>query len=149
MGGRRLGTWPARGLVGVPEEPRGDNPDRLTSEVSSLFFGVNVSCAKCHDHPRVKDWKQDHFYGMKSFFGRTFEAGDFVGERDYGLVKFKTTQGVEKPAQFLFLTGRVVEVPGGNEPSKEERKREKQQLDEAKKKKKAPPDAPSFAAARM
>ena len=42
--------------------------DRLTADVSSLFFGVNVSCARCHDHPLVHDWKQDHFFGMKSFF---------------------------------------------------------------------------------
>ena len=41
--------------------------DRLTADVSSTFFGVNISCAQCHDHPLVRDWKQDHFYGMKSF----------------------------------------------------------------------------------
>src|SRR5262245_43683281 len=45
--------------------------DKLTAEVSSIFFGVNVSCARCHDHPLVADWKQDHFFGMKSFFSRT------------------------------------------------------------------------------
>ena len=27
--------------------------DRLTAEVSSTFFGVNISCAQCHDHPLV------------------------------------------------------------------------------------------------
>jgi len=46
--------------------------DKMTGEVSSLFFGVNVSCAQCHDHPLVPDWKQDHFYGMKSFFSRSY-----------------------------------------------------------------------------
>src|SRR5262249_47484251 len=57
------------------------DPDKLTTEVSTLFFGVNISCAKCHDHPKVPDWKQDHFYGMKSFFNRTFDNGGFVAER--------------------------------------------------------------------
>ena len=47
--------------------------NRLTIDVSTIFFGVNVSCAQCHDHPQVSDWTQDHFYGMKSFFARTFE----------------------------------------------------------------------------
>ena len=42
--------------------------DRLTNDVSVNFFGVNVSCAQCHDHPEVPSWKQDHYYGMKSFF---------------------------------------------------------------------------------
>src|SRR5262249_36941836 len=31
--------------------------DKLTNDVSTVFFGVNVSCAKCHDHPLVHDWK--------------------------------------------------------------------------------------------
>ncbi|MEI8021541.1 MAG: DUF1549 domain-containing protein, partial [Schlesneria sp.] len=46
--------------------------DQLTNDCSSLFFGVNVSCAKCHDHPLVDDWKQDHYYGMSSFFNRIY-----------------------------------------------------------------------------
>jgi hypothetical protein len=91
--------------------------DRLTNEVSVLFFGVNVSCAQCHDHPLVHDWKQDHFYGMKSFFNRTFEAGGQIAERDKGIVQFKTTKGVSKNAQLMFLTGTVVVDPeGGSVP---------------------------------
>ena len=53
--------------------------DKLTAEVSVAFFGVNVSCAQCHDHPLVKDWKQDHFYGMKAFLARTYDNGGFPG----------------------------------------------------------------------
>src|SRR6202008_3249486 len=109
--------------------------DRLTNEVSVVFFGVNVSCAKCHDHPKVEDWKQDHYYGMKSFLDRTVEVGSFVGEREAGGVKVKTVDGEEKWAKFMFLTGRVVEVAGAEEPSKEARQEEKRRLDEAKKKK--------------
>ena len=29
--------------------------DKLTNDVSVAFFGVNVSCAQCHDHP-LWDW---------------------------------------------------------------------------------------------
>ena len=35
--------------------------------------------------------KQDHYYGMKSFFSRTFDNGGLAAEREYGFVKFKTT----------------------------------------------------------
>jgi Protein of unknown function (DUF1549)/Protein of unknown function (DUF1553) len=118
---------------------RAKDTDRLTSDVSSIFFGVNVSCAKCHDHPRVKAWTQDLYYGVKSFLDRTTEVENFVGEREYGTVKFKTTDGVEKRAKFMFLTGRVVDVAGSEEPSKEVKKEEKRLLDLAKKKKSAPP----------
>jgi hypothetical protein len=128
---------------------RAKDSDRLTSDVSSVFFGVNVSCAKCHDHPLVHDWKQDHYYGMKSFLDRTFDNGGFVAERDYGLVKFKTTEGEEKKARFMFLTGRVIEFPGVAEPTPEVRKEEKRKFDEAKKKKEAPPAPKVSARARL
>src|SRR5438128_2478141 len=36
----------------------------MTTDTARVFFGVNVSCAKCHDHPLVADWKQDQHYGM-------------------------------------------------------------------------------------
>ena len=89
--------------------------DRLTVDVSSTFFGVNISCAQCHDHPLVTDWKQDHFYGMKSFFDRSFVNGrgdaGFLGEHGYGSVKFKTTEGVERQAKLMFLSGRKVDEP--------------------------------------
>jgi hypothetical protein len=84
--------------------------DKLTGEVSSIFFGVNISCARCHDHPLVADWKQDHFFGMKSFFSRTYESGGRLAERDTGLVKFKTTKGDERSARLMFLTGTVIET---------------------------------------
>jgi len=117
---------------------RAQDTDRLTSDVSSLFFGVNVSCARCHDHPRVEDWKQDHYFGMKSFLDRTIEVGSFVGEREYGAVTFKTTAGEEKQAKFMFLTGRTVEVGGTEEPSKEAKREEKRRLDEAREHGKVP-----------
>jgi hypothetical protein len=119
--------------------------DKLTSEVSIVFFGVNISCAKCHDHPRVPDWKQDHFYGMKSFFNRTFDNGGFVAEREYGLVKYKTTSGEERQAKLMFLTGKAVDGASLKEPSNEEQKQEKERL-EAAKKNKTPPPLPKFSA---
>jgi hypothetical protein len=115
------------------------DPDKLTTEVSALFFGVNISCARCHDHPKVPDWKQDHFYGMKSFFNRTFDNGGFVAERDYGLVKFTTTSGKERQAKLMFLTGTVVDAPGMRDPSNDEQKKEKQRLESYKRRKLAPP----------
>jgi hypothetical protein len=96
--------------------------DRLTTDVSVLFFGVNISCAQCHDHPLVNDWKQDHYYGMKSFFNRTFEAGPFLGERDAGVVQFMTTKAVTKTAKLMFLTGKVVEDPTARPLTPEELK---------------------------
>jgi hypothetical protein len=100
---------------------------------------VNVSCAQCHDHPLVADWKQDHFYGMKSFFARSFDNGGFLAERELGVVKFQTTKGAGHDAKLMFLTGATVETPTLREPTKEEAKRDKDHFDDFKKRKVAPP----------
>jgi Protein of unknown function (DUF1549)/Protein of unknown function (DUF1553) len=124
--------------------------ERLTAEVSSTFFGVNISCAQCHDHPLVDDWKQDHFYGMKAFFDRTFLSGKgnetFLAERGFGTSRFKTTEGIERPARMMFLTGRKAAEPeAGRDASKDEQKQEKELLQRAQKDK-APPPVPRFSA---
>ena len=72
------------------------------------YTGNHVLCT-CTIDPKVPDWKQDHFFGMKSFFNRTFDNGGFLAEREYGMVKFKTTKGEEKEAKLMFLSGKVVE----------------------------------------
>lgn len=122
---------------------RAKDPDKLANDVSVMFFGVNVSCAKCHDHPLVPEWTQEHFFGMKSFFSRTFEHGDFIGERDYGLVKYKTTAGDEKIARPMFLNGTIIEEPVAPELTDEQKKAEKELLEKLKKEKQPPPP-PSF-----
>ena len=111
-------------LKGAAEFLRGRvaDTDKLTNDVSVAFFGVNVSCAQCHNHPLVADWTQDHFYGMKAFLARTLDNGGAVAERDVGLVKFKTTKNVEKHARLMFLSGQVVESTTVREPTAAEQK---------------------------
>ena len=84
--------------------------DDLTNDTAILFFGVNISCAKCHDHPLVADWKQDHFYGMQAFFQRTYQTRktSSLAECPFGEVKFANVGGASKTAAFMFLTGEVV-----------------------------------------
>ena len=125
--------------------PKLTDLDKLTAEVSVAFFGVNVSCAQCHDHPNVKDWTQEHFYGLKGFFARTYDASGFLGEREAGLVKYKPTKGAEAKAKLMFLTGASVESKTIRELDKDEQKKEKESIDKAKAAKIAPP-APAFSA---
>ena len=137
-----LGDESESGRKGSSEflKARAKDIDKLTNDVSAVFFGVNISCAKCHDHPRVPDWKQDHYFGMKSFLSRTYASGPFVGERDTGGVTFKTTKGEERPAKFMFLTGRAIEMPKV-EGAPAEPKPKKQAKDV-----KTPPPPPKFSA---
>ena len=120
--------------------------DRLTTDVSSIFFGVNISCAQCHDHPLVRDWKQDHFYGMKSFFSRTFDERRLPGRARLRHRQVQDDQGRGAPGP-----DDVPDRQGGRrrpackEPTGEEQKKEKERLDDAKKKK-MPPPPPKFSA---
>jgi hypothetical protein len=43
--------------------------------MSRLFLGTNLQCAQCHDHPRVEEYRQEHYYGLFAFVGRTSLAG--------------------------------------------------------------------------
>lgn len=116
--------------------------DRVANETSIIFFGVNVSCAKCHDHPLVPTWTQEHYYGMASFFNRTFENGDFLAEREYGIVNYETTAGEKRDAKLMFLTGTILSEPASEEPKDEQKKQEKERLEKAKKDKQPlPPPA--------
>ena len=120
--------------------------DTLTNDTSRLFFGVSINCAKCHDHPLVLDWTQDHYFGMASFFNRTYmNKRNQVGEYDEGLVKFKTTEGVEKEARLMFLTGAQIEEPPAPQRTEEEKKARAAKLKEDDEKKEGPPPAvPAF-----
>lgn len=40
------------------------------ADVSSHWMGIQISCAKCHDHPFAK-WSQENFYQTAAFFVRT------------------------------------------------------------------------------
>ena len=119
--------------------------DELTNETSTIFFGVNVSCAKCHDHPLVEDWKQDHYFGMTSFFQRTYQTKkNGLAEKFSGEVKFKTTKGEDKVAKFMFLTGAtidepVVEVSADVRKQRDEEVKQQMQDDKA-----GPPSRPDF-----
>lgn len=43
-------------------------PDHATN-ISQVFLGTRIECAKCHNHPWEK-WTQDDFYGFAGFFAR-------------------------------------------------------------------------------
>jgi hypothetical protein len=43
-------------------------PDHAVN-ISQIFLGTRIECAKCHNHPWEK-WTQDDFYGFAAFFAR-------------------------------------------------------------------------------
>jgi hypothetical protein len=45
-------------------------PDALTRDVGRMFFGMDLQCAQCHDHPRIEDYLQRDYYGLYAFLSR-------------------------------------------------------------------------------
>jgi hypothetical protein len=117
-----LGPWDADERKGARAflARRLPSLDDLTHDTTVVFFGVNISCAKCHDHPLVEDWKQEHYFGMASFFNPTYEGGKkargkpndpVLTERETMPVTYVTTKGEKRSAKPMFLSGRVTEEP--------------------------------------
>jgi hypothetical protein len=82
-------------------------PEDLTEVVTQTFLGVQLQCARCHDHP-FEPWKQLDFYGMAAFFARlnVVEAGNqenltlyVLGEKSTGELLFTGPVQDQSPGQ--------------------------------------------------
>lgn len=101
-------------------------PNLLTRDISRLFLGTNLQCCQCHDHPRIDDYKQAHYYGLFAFLNRSSLVVDqklkmaVLSEKADGEVTF---QSVFDPAKVTKSTGpRLPEVPPLKEPAVEKGK---------------------------
>lgn len=70
-------------------------PNLMVRDVGRIFFGRDVQCAQCHDHPVVSDYEQGEFFGILSFVNRTYLFIDeqrgkwaFLGEKAEGELEF-------------------------------------------------------------
>jgi hypothetical protein len=121
-----------RELLGDGSDPLNPNPlgpeqftlkraadaDLLTRDVSSMFFGINVTCCQCHTHPYVATLTQDYFYGMKAFFSRTYEFQGQLLERRFAPAKlqFKDRGGENREVSMMFLSGESLPLPDPGVP---------------------------------
>ena len=80
-------------------------PEDAIEAVTQTFLGVQLQCARCHDHP-FEEWKQREFYGMAAFLARldvvtVAQKGNAavyaIGERNSGEVRFTGSVKDAKP----------------------------------------------------
>lgn len=93
-----------------------ENLDHFATAVASGLFGVQMQCAKCHDHPFVDEWKQAHYYGIAAFFTRLErkpENGLPFSERPDGEVKYLTRSKDERLAAAMFFDSVVLDAAVG------------------------------------
>lgn len=100
-------------LDGVTESPTSfynisfdsNAPDHATN-ISQLFLGVRLECAKCHNHPWEK-WTQDDFYGFAAFFARV--GIKEVYENDENATQYMEDGAVEHPKTKKKMVARVLD----------------------------------------
>ncbi len=76
---------------------RDADPYLLTRDIGRMFFGVDMQCAQCHDHPLIDDYYQTDYYGLFAFVSRTslfLDTKDknkaYLAEKADGVVEFKS-----------------------------------------------------------
>lgn len=113
-------------------EAKGEGPSRpamkflgnadhhaMTESVARMFLGMDLTCAKCHDHPSVKEWKQAHYWGLYAYLNQTKQATSKQAKQAY-LVEGLATETVEFESVFDLVKmttgpklpdGEEVEIP--------------------------------------
>ena len=87
----------------------------MTENIARLFLGMDLKCAKCHDHPSVDEWKQAYYWGLFSYLNQTKNATNTKDKQVY-LVEGVATKKVN--FQSVFKTEKEItgpRLPGGKE----------------------------------
>jgi hypothetical protein len=61
------GTDPATRAAARFTLDRGSEPHLLTRDIGRIFFGRDLQCAQCHDHPAITDYLQSDYHGLLAF----------------------------------------------------------------------------------
>jgi len=91
------------------------NHHEMTEGIARLFLGMNLKCAKCHDHPSVDDWQQAHYWGLFTYLNQTKQATNSKDKQAY-FIEGLATKKVE--FQSVFETEKKntgPRLPGGKE----------------------------------
>jgi hypothetical protein len=83
-----------------------NRPEDASESVSQIFLGVQLQCARCHDHP-YESWSQRDFYGMAAFLSRLQVVS--VGKAD-NATKYAIA---EKSSGDILFTGPATEQEAG------------------------------------
>ncbi len=96
------------------------DPHLVTRDIGRIFFGRDVQCAQCHDHPLIDDYEQSEYYGILAFVNRTYLFEDpkqgnkpFLGERSEAPLEFASVffpADAPQPAEPILPLGMALDV---------------------------------------
>jgi hypothetical protein len=95
-------------------------PENYATNISQVFLGVRLECARCHNHPWER-WTQDDFWGFAAFFARMGVKDTY--QNDESQIHLKLQGQVlhprtKKPVQAKYLDG-PLETEGLDEDIRE------------------------------
>lgn len=64
---------------------RGSEPNLLTHDISRIFFGRDMQCAQCHDHPIVADYLQSDYHGLLAYIAPGYAVVRKEGDKEITL----------------------------------------------------------------
>ena len=95
-------------------------PENYATNISQVFLGVRLECARCHNHPWEK-WTQDDFWGFAGFFARMGVKDTYQNDESQIHLKLKgevVHPKTKKPVAAKYLDG-PTETEGPDEDIRE------------------------------
>ena len=96
---------------------RGSEPNLLTRDVGRVFFGRDLQCAQCHNHPLIDDYLMTDYQGMLAIFSAGYEVKIKQGDQEISCYAERSGSDLEFESVFVkgtkHLTG--ARVLGGEE----------------------------------
>ena len=93
---------------------RASEPNLLTRDIGRVFFGRDMQCAQCHDHPIVEDYLQSDYHGLLAFVAPTYPIVRTEGDKQVTLQAEKAGNDLTFESVFLGVKRRTgARVPDG------------------------------------
>lgn len=99
------------------------DPHLVTRDIGRIYFGRDVQCAQCHDHPLITDYEQSEYFGILAFVNRTYLFEDanrgnmpLLGEKADGSPEFTSVFRPEdgtQAAQLVLPMGMAMDAEPG------------------------------------
>ena len=82
---------------------RASEPNLLTHDISRIFFGRDMQCAQCHDHPIVADYLQSDYHGLLAYVAPGYAVVRKEGDKQVTLQAERA--GNELSFESVFVKG--------------------------------------------
>ncbi len=109
---------------GVDESQRGRarfyldrdaDPFLLTRDIGRVFFGRDLQCAQCHNHPLIDGYRQEEYHGLLAFLNRSFLFKAKEGDKEKALMAEKAESSDVFKSAFKprWTVAAQMKLPGG------------------------------------